>query len=155
VASVIAVCQAGERIGGFLSCIQILVNAPSELTTLVHATSNIRAALVELQSRISTSNGLFPRSGCAHLLLRSCLVYVDEIESLVASSLSTRDAPRPGGEESTIKRPKRMVWLRKRKKIARLKQQLEVALSAVQLELLPLNLLVQHRPISHRIRVID
>jgi hypothetical protein len=142
VASVIAVCQAGDRIGGLLTCIQTLVNAPQEVAALFNEISNIRTALLMLQSRIVMSHWLFPSSGCVHQTLQSCLMHIASLETLVGESVSTTDTSLSRRGENIIKGTKRMTWMRKRRKIGRIKQQLKDALSAIQLELLSLNLLV-------------
>lgn len=142
IASVIAVCQAGDRIGGLLSCIQTIVNAPGELAALINEVSNIRAAVWGLQSSIAISHGLFPSSGSLLNILEDCLVHIDNIETLIEESVPTRNGVQRLAEEGIIKRTKRMAWMRKRRKVGRIKQQLKDALSAIQLQLLSVNLLV-------------
>ena len=140
VSSAIAVSQAGERVGSLISCIQTLLNAPRELAALVNEISNIRAALSGLNSRILTSQEAFGSSRCIRQILETCLVHVEVLERLVANTLTTRDAALLGSDGRTAKGTKRIAWLRKKSRIEKIKQELKVALSAIHLELLSLNL---------------
>jgi hypothetical protein len=140
VSSVIAVSQAGERVDSLISCIQTLLNARRELTALVNEISNIRAALSGLNSRILNSQEAFASSRCIHQILETCLVHVEALERLVANSLTTRDGTPLGSDGRTARGTKRIAWLRKQRRIEKIKQELKVGLSAIHLELLSLNL---------------
>ena len=140
VSGIIAVCQAGERMGGIISCIQTLANAPGEIAALIDEISNIRATLSDLYFRVLTSPEAFGGSGCIHQVLETCLGQVQVLEDVVANSVINRDKLPFGRNLDTASRTKRMAWLRKRKKIERVKQELRLAISIINLELLSLSL---------------
>jgi len=142
VSGIIAICQAGERIGGLIFCIQTLANAPAEIAAFVDEISNLLSTLSELHSRILSSHEAFESSRYIHQVLEACLGRVGKIEGIIANSLTASDKLPFESGLSTTNKTKRMAWLRKRKKIERVKQELKVALSAIHLELLSLSMLV-------------
>jgi hypothetical protein len=82
-------------------------------------------------------------------------VHVEVLERLVANTLTTRDAALLGSDGRTAKGTKRIAWLRKKSRIEKIKQELKVALSAIHLELLSLNLCVPVSPITRKKDAVD
>jgi hypothetical protein len=110
------------------------MNAPKDLVELLNETSTIRAALLSLQSRIVTT----PLEDSASLRksVEVCIAHVAKIQSFVAECVG----PHAGNEENIGKGTNRVLWMRKRRKIGRMKRQLKDSLSLLQIELLLINL---------------
>lgn len=127
VASAIAVCQAGERLGGLLSGIELYVNAPKEIAALSSEISNVRKPLVGLQYAAALAS---PQElGDFNKLVALSLNDVAQLDKLVEISL-LKPAKANGNPSTGINR---LAWPRKKRKIERIKQQLRDDLSSIQL----------------------
>ncbi|KAF8858625.1 ankyrin [Acephala macrosclerotiorum] len=133
VASIIAICQAADRLGGLLSSIQSLVNAPKNVQLLFDEMANLRSAMEDLRSTVGASTGDAKRFD---ELINKSLIEVDCLQNGVCVSLFKKDRR---FQEARVGFD-RIAWIRKRKKIEDLKRSLRDGIPAIQLEALSLTL---------------
>lgn len=137
VASTFAVFQAADRLGSLLGSIKPILNARSDILTLLHEVRNVQGALLDLQTSVAI---VLPPSLLSQNALRgsidTCLGHVSRLETLVSNNCKFTGAPK----ELAIVNVKRLSWVRKKGEIERIKRQLRSALSSLQLALSSLNL---------------
>lgn len=133
-ASVIAVCQARDRVGGLLSRIRLWVDAPKDVNELSIELSNIRKALEGLLSSSSVAcRGSNQRLQQA---ISACLMRVGQLDQLLLTSLVKWTEY----EGKPLSAANRMGWVRKKSKVKKVQASLKHDISAIQLEVLSLSL---------------
>jgi hypothetical protein len=129
----VAISQAIERLGGLLSVLAIFVNASKDIPLLAAEVAITKRAFEGLLSEAKDPNG---RLASLAQPVQLCLCQVSELEVIILLSSPTVGA----SGDQTIQEVNRMVWMRNSRKIRKIKNQLNEGISAIQFELLSLQL---------------
>jgi hypothetical protein len=133
VTSPVAVFQAVDRLARLVSVLEDFANASEDLTCLDREIVNFRAALDRVH--YLASNGK-PFPGLREIVTAS-LATVTRLERLIGDSAARRRNGKAKRGKAAIDS---LVWIRKKRRVEIIKQQLRDGISAVQLEILSLNL---------------
>jgi hypothetical protein len=133
VTSPVTIFQAVDRLTRLVSVLENCANASEDLASLDREIVNFRVALDRVHCLASEGN---PFPGLREAVAAS-LVTVTQLERLIGDSAARR-------RNRKVKRGKAaidsLVWIRKKRRVEIIKQQLRDGILAVQLEILSLNL---------------
>src|SRR4051812_26728285 len=94
VASVVAVFQAADRLGGLLGSVKPFLNAPSDVLELLQEVQIIRNALGDLQLTLTTAlpSSLLGQS-CLQSCIDACVAHISCLETLISDNCKLTGAP--------------------------------------------------------------
>jgi hypothetical protein len=128
-ASIIAVCQCGDRVLELISKARRYLRVPEEIDTLVLELRRLKIVLGVIETATSTLVGLSEHATVVQHILLDCDRIVNNLEDVLSTC-------RVGNAEkfrTTNGHRVRLNWVRKRSKVENLKQQLRDAVASLTL----------------------
>jgi hypothetical protein len=136
VASSMSVCQAVERLGGLLAVLEDLAHAPEDIASLKHGISSMKVVLEGVQS-VASTGGQFES---LRLSVAASLVTLARLETMVQGSHIEKTKNNRRSDERARVALNSLVWVRKKRRLVAVQQQLRDGIVAVQLEVSSLSL---------------